>query len=186
MIGKTPALLNCKSWSAQQLHPCAVCTWNNTYNTLCHLKSGLNHLQVILFIFYIHVKSISISYSLFIPKIYWESTLLFIISLVPTFVQTTVFSFLEFYCNLTPCLLCFTFNYSLFPSSSAVKNPPAMQEMQVEKIPWRRKWQPTPDFSLRNPMNRGAWWAVHGVAKESDRTWWLKQQTVVYSAAPAF
>ena len=42
------------------------------------------------------------------------------------------------------------------PSSSAVKNPPAMQEMQVEKIPWRRKWQPTPDFSLRNPMDRGA------------------------------
>ena len=35
-------------------------------------------------------------------------------------------------------------------SSSAVKNPPAMQEMWfdpwVGKIPWRRKWQPTPVF----------------------------------------
>ena len=31
-----------------------------------------------------------------------------------------------------------------------VKNPPAMQETQVDpwvrKIPWRRKWQPTPVF----------------------------------------
>jgi len=31
----------------------------------------------------------------------------------------------------------------------------------VEKIPWRRKWQPT-----GNPMDRRAWWAtVHGVTK---------------------
>ena len=36
---------------------------------------------------------------------------------------------------------------------SAIKNLPAMQETQemrfgpqVEKIPWRRKWQPTPVF----------------------------------------
>ena len=27
-----------------------------------------------------------------------------------------------------------------------VKNPLAMQETWVEKIPWRRKWQPTPVF----------------------------------------
>ena len=27
-----------------------------------------------------------------------------------------------------------------------VKNPPAMQETWVEKIPWRRAWQPTPVF----------------------------------------
>jgi len=35
-----------------------------------------------------------------------------------------------------------------FPSYSAVKNPPAVWEMQfdpwVGKIPWRRAWQPTP------------------------------------------
>ena len=40
-----------------------------------------------------------------------------------------------------------------FPSSSAVKNLLVMQEKQrcrfdpwVGKIPWRRKWQPTPVF----------------------------------------
>jgi len=40
-----------------------------------------------------------------------------------------------------------------FPSGSAVKNPPAMQELQGtrvqslgQEIPWRRAWQPTPVF----------------------------------------
>ena len=41
-----------------------------------------------------------------------------------------------------------------FLSGSVVKNPPAMQEtcrrwgsiLMVRKIPWRRKWQPTPLF----------------------------------------
>ena len=28
------------------------------------------------------------------------------------------------------------------------KNPPAMQETQVGKIPWRREWQLTPVFLL--------------------------------------
>ena len=37
------------------------------------------------------------------------------------------------------------------------------------RFPWRRKWQPTPDSCLENPMYGGAWWAtVHGVAKELD------------------
>ena len=37
----------------------------------------------------------------------------------------------------------------------------------VNKIPWRRKWQPIPGFlAWGNPMDRGAWLAtVHGVAK---------------------
>ena len=50
-----------------------------------------------------------------------------------------------------------------FPSGSAVKNLPAMQEMQetgfdpwIGKILWRRKWQPTPAFCQENPMDRGA------------------------------
>ena len=42
-----------------------------------------------------------------------------------------------------------------------VKNPPAMQEMWgfdiwVEKIPWRRKWQPTPVFLPEKSMDREA------------------------------
>ena len=39
-----------------------------------------------------------------------------------------------------------------------------MQETQetgfdpwIRKIPWSRKWQPTPVFCLENPMDRGAW-----------------------------
>ena len=41
----------------------------------------------------------------------------------------------------------------------------------VRKIPWRRKWQPTPVFLPgKSHMDRGAWQAtVHGVAKEWDR-----------------
>ena len=30
----------------------------------------------------------------------------------------------------------------------------------VGKIPWRTKWQPTPVSCLKNPMDRGAWWAT--------------------------
>ena len=42
----------------------------------------------------------------------------------------------------------------------------------VGKIPWRRKWQPTPQSCLENPMDRGAWWAtVHRVTKSQT---WLK------------
>ena len=59
-------------------------------------------------------------------------------------------------------------------SGSAVKNLIATQEMPemwvlaswMGKIPWRRKWQPTPVFLPGESMDRGAWWAtVHGVAK---------------------
>ena len=37
----------------------------------------------------------------------------------------------------------------------------------VWKIPWRRKWQPTPVFLPgKNSMDRGSWWATdHGVAR---------------------
>ena len=40
----------------------------------------------------------------------------------------------------------------------------------VRKIPWSRKYQPTPVFSLGNPMDRGAWRiTVHGVTKSRTR-----------------
>ena len=50
---------------------------------------------------------------------------------------------------LRPCKL-----YHGFPGGSVVKNPPAVQATArrlgfhpwVSKIPWRRKWQPTPEF----------------------------------------
>jgi len=60
------------------------------------------------------------------------------------------------------------YNWELVPWELKIHLP--IQEMWaqflVRKIPWRRKWQPTPVFLLGNPMDRGAWWAtVHGVAK---------------------
>ena len=40
----------------------------------------------------------------------------------------------------------------------------------VRKIPWRRKWQPTPAFSPGNPMERGILQAtVHEVTKSWTR-----------------
>ena len=40
----------------------------------------------------------------------------------------------------------------------------------VGKIPWRRKWDPTPEFLPRNFMDRGAWGAtVHGVTKSQTQ-----------------
>ena len=45
----------------------------------------------------------------------------------------------------------------------------------VWKIPWRKKWQPTPVFLTgeSNPKDRGAWWAtVHSITKSQTR---LKQ-----------
>ena len=51
-----------------------------------------------------------------------------------------------------------------------VKNPPAMQETWVGKIPWRREWLPTPVTLPGKSHGRGAWRAaVPGVA-ESDMT----------------
>ena len=39
----------------------------------------------------------------------------------------------------------------------------------VERIPWRRKWQPTPVFLAENSMDRGAWQAtIHGVTVRHD------------------
>ena len=41
----------------------------------------------------------------------------------------------------------------------------------VRRIPWRRKWQPTPVILPGKSMDKGAWRAtVNGVAKESNMT----------------
>ena len=48
----------------------------------------------------------------------------------------------------------------------------------VETIPQRRAWQPTPVFSLENPVDRGAWWAtVHRAAKSLTRVRQLSTHT---------
>ena len=63
---------------------------------------------------------------------------------------------------------------SFFLVALLVNDLPAMQatgfDSWVGKIPWRRKWQPTPVFLPGNTMDRGAWWAtVHGITK--SQTW---------------
>ena len=56
--------------------------------------------------------------------------------------------------------------HSGLPHGSAVKNPPTMQEMQVEKISRAGHGHPLQYSCLENPMDRGAWQAtVRGVAK---------------------
>ena len=54
-----------------------------------------------------------------------------------------------------------------------VKNLPAMWETEfdpcVGKIPWRRKWQPTPVFLPGESTDRGAWRAtVRGVGSHGE------------------
>ena len=55
-----------------------------------------------------------------------------------------------------------------FPSSSAVKNLPAMQESQETQV-WSLGWEDTLEEGMathssilawRIPMDRGAWWAT--------------------------
>ena len=66
--------------------------------------------------------------------------------------------------------LWFIFFYDLFPGGSEkrIHLPSRRLEFDswVRKIPWRRKWQPTPVFLPGRFIDRGAWWAtVYGVAK---------------------
>ena len=60
-----------------------------------------------------------------------------------------------------------------------VKNPPAnagdVRDMcsipRLGRSPGEGHGNPLQFFSLENPMDRGAWWAIfHRVAKESDKT----------------
>ena len=61
-----------------------------------------------------------------------------------------------------------------FPNGSVVKNLPAMQKMWVQSLgqkdPLEKEMATPLQYScLRNPVDRGAWWATfHGLAKESD------------------
>ena len=69
-----------------------------------------------------------------------------------------------------------------------VKNLSAKWETQelrfnpwVGKIPWKRKWQPTPIFFPGESLDRGAWWAtVHRVAKNHTQQKQLRTQHVYF------
>ena len=52
-----------------------------------------------------------------------------------------------------------------------VKNLPVMQETLVEKIPWKRKWQPTPVFLPGESQGQGSLVGCHLWGRaESDTT----------------
>ena len=63
-----------------------------------------------------------------------------------------------------------------FPGDSVVRNPPdnagdVGSFSGLGRYPGEGNGNPLCYTCLRNPMDRGAWWAtVHGVAKESDAT----------------
>ena len=65
-----------------------------------------------------------------------------------------------------------------FPGGLALKNPPAIQELQEtvlilgsERSLGGGHGNPLQYSCLENPMDRGAWWAmVHRVTKELDTT----------------
>ena len=75
------------------------------------------------------------------------------------------------------CIYIYTYILSIlsmgFPNGSAVKNPPAMEETQVQSLGWEDPlekeipWSNLLKYSyLRNPMDSGAWQVtVHGVMK---------------------
>ena len=62
-----------------------------------------------------------------------------------------------------------------FPGDSVVKNLPANAGDQCSisgsgRSPGEGNGNPLQYSCLENSMDRGAWWAVHGVAKESDNS----------------
>ena len=41
----------------------------------------------------------------------------------------------------------------------------------VMKLPWRKKWQRTLVFLLKNPMDRGAWWLLSVGSQRAGHNW---------------
>ena len=84
-------------------------------------------------------------------------------------------------------MLSFTRKYPGFAGGEVVKNLPASEgaagdqarfDPWVRKIPWRRKWQPTPYSRLGNPMDREAWQAT---ARGGHRVGWTRPSTHAYT-----
>ena len=83
-------------------------------------------------------------------------------------------------------LYSYIYEYEGFPGDSVVKNPPAMQEMQV----WSLGWEDPLEKEMATQFCFLAWeipwtnkpgglYLVHGVAKESDRTEWLNNNRCI-------
>ena len=79
-----------------------------------------------------------------------------------------------------------------FPGGSAIKNPPAMQEMRVQSPGWEdpfreKKWQTTPVFlsgefhGQRSLVGYSPW--GH---KKSDKIYQLNNNTIHYSVNPLY
>ena len=64
-----------------------------------------------------------------------------------------------------------------FPGGASGQEPTSQCRRQkryrfnlwVRKSPWRRAWQPTPEFLPGDPTDRGAWWATIHRDAESDK-----------------
>ena len=75
-----------------------------------------------------------------------------------------------------------------FPGSSDSKDSPAMQDPWVGKIPWRRRWQPTPvilagEFHGQRSLAGYSPWG----RKESNMTEWLSlTPLIITSFKPLF
>jgi uncharacterized membrane protein len=79
--------------------------------------------------------------------------------------------FSEYFLSLKYKYICMYLLWWLSGTESACQCRRCEFDPWVGKIPWRRKWQPTPGFLFRKSPGRGAWQAtVHGVAKELDTT----------------
>ena len=72
-----------------------------------------------------------------------------------------------------------------FLGGSVVKNPSSNGAdvgliLRSGRSPVEGNGNPLQYSSLGNPMDRGAWWAtVHGITKELDTTWQLKNNNVI-------
>ena len=75
-------------------------------------------------------------------------------------IKDNVLSYLVLFC------MCYWLLWWLSDKESACQYRRGRFDPWSEKIPWRRKWQPTPVFLPGDPLDRGAWMAaVHVVVK---------------------
>ena len=90
-----------------------------------------------------------------------------------TAVKKTMFQVIIVITNIISILIYLT-SCHIFPSDSRVKNPPTVQEVQVQSLgqegPWKRAWHPPPLFlpeESSQTQEPGEWSMGH---KESDMT----------------